>query len=89
MSKLLNLATGTLRIALVLAIVPFFVNISVTQNGVYRDYVAIGAGGAAILFALISLTTILSEEDKGARFGLFGAALVLGAVQLMRGFGVF
>lgn len=89
MSKLWDLTSGMLRIALVAAIIPFFANFSITRNGVYRDYVAIGAGGVAILFALISLTTDSAEEDQAARFGLVAAALALGAVQVMRGFGIF
>ncbi len=87
MSKVLELVSGTLRIAVIAAIIPFFANFTTIRNGIYRDYVAISAGGIAILLALIALATVLKEDAKGARLGIVAVVVLIGVYQLAKGFG--
>ncbi len=89
MQQIIQSITGTLRIAVIMGLVPFFANFTITQNGVTRDYVALACGGLAVLLALVSIAPSLSVDDKPVRFAVIGVALVLGMVQLMRGIGLF
>lgn len=83
---------------LVAAAVPFFASFttsrSVSVNGevvqaVSRDYVAIGAGGVAVVLAVVLLKSIIGGSLKGT-LNAAGAALVAagGAYHLLRGLGV-
>ena len=85
----MSLTTGPLRIAVIAAIIPFFANFSITQNGVYRDYVALVAGGLALLLALISLPSVNTGEEKGARIGIIAGVVIVGLLQIVRGLGFF
>ena len=89
MSNMLKFVPGPLKFAVIAALIPFFGSFYLSQNGVYRDYVAIGAGGLAILLAFVSLLSLNSSENKGLFLGITVATLALAAFQLARGFGVF
>lgn len=82
-------------VALAAAMVPFVCHYAETRtvNGVvvsYIDYVAITAGLIAIPLGLWGLFKARSAtERRGVSLALAGAAVVLGAVQLALGFGLF
>ena len=78
---------------------PFFAHYSqsssTTVNGVvttasFIDYIAVGGGAVAVLFGLVSLAFVgkTAPTKKGLRLGLAAGLLLLGAFQLVRGFGL-
>lgn len=89
MSKLLELVSGPLRFAVIAALIPFFANFTIIRNGVYRDYVAIVAGGLALLLALISISSLGTSDNKTSRLGITIATVLVAAFHIARGFGLF
>jgi len=82
---------------LVVGVIPFFVHVSesssVSVNGhvtasTFRDWVAIGCGGAALVVGAIAVALAVRNKAGGARIALAAAAVALGALQLVRGFGL-
>ena len=79
--------------------IPFFVHVSssssTTVNGqvtsfVYRDWVAVGCGVVAVLFGLVTLVAARKEElQRSLAFAAGAGVLLLGGLQIARGFGVF
>jgi TPR repeat protein len=55
----------------------------------YRDWIAVGCGGAAQVLGLIAIAVALRGRARPAMIGLCAAVLALGGYQLARGFGVF
>lgn len=88
MSTIFELVSGQLRLAFIFAVAPFFISFSINQNGVYRDYVAIGSAALSILFILIAFSQFDSDESKTKRLGIVIAILALAGFQLVRGFGL-
>lgn len=85
-------------IALAVAAIPFLVSqassSSETVNGVvtkfvYRDWIAIGCGVIGALLGLAATMIALRAPRKAKAIALGAAALVLGGLQIARGFGVF
>ncbi|MBL8958074.1 MAG: hypothetical protein JNK82_45290 [Myxococcaceae bacterium] len=83
--------------ALVCGFIPFVFHItsssSTTVNGVtaliYRDYVAISAGALAAVIAIAAvLPALKAGPQRGPRVAAAVAALGLGLLQLVRGFGL-
>ncbi|RKH60246.1 tetratricopeptide repeat protein [Corallococcus llansteffanensis] len=81
--------------ALVAVVVPLGLHYtqesSVTENGVlvaghFRDFVAIGAGGLAVVLALV--LGVRGRGPTGLRWGVALALVLAGAYHLVRGFGL-
>jgi hypothetical protein len=78
---------GLASTAAVIGAIPFFVHVSTTDNGTYRDWVALPCGAIALVCGLVALVPALRGPGKGARLGLAAVAVALGVLQLLRGVG--
>jgi hypothetical protein len=92
-----KLFSPVLIAALVFGALPFVFHMSSssssTVNGVtevvFRDWVAVGAGAIAAVISVIAVTGALKPgPQRSTRIGIAVAALGLGLVQVVRGFGL-
>ena len=91
------LVSGMMTAGFVVGLVPFVIHFGTTStttvNGVTEstsiDYVAIPCGGLAIVCGMASLVGAIGNSDrKTKRIGLAALLGLLGAFQLLRGFGL-
>jgi hypothetical protein len=81
---------GSLTIvALIAAVLPFFLTVWVTSGGQTISYIAVGGGGVAVLVGAAAIATAPKSGKARSRNLMASlAAVVLGAFHLLRGFGV-
>ena len=76
------------------AMLGFFVNFTTTvsSGGVvtHRNWAALAFGAITVLLALISLPESLGDEEhRKEKLAAVGVAVILGALHIARGFGMF
>ena len=93
----LSLVHRAVIVGVIAGLVPFFIKISegsstTTPEGVtttsYMDYAAVSGGAVAALAGVVFLVMSLREKPGAVHYGVSLVLMALGALHLLRGFGV-